>query len=293
MKSRNQSVTRPRQANSACRSRSSRARGCRLVFVLLLSWFSSLALQGGIITYNLDGAGRLTGASYGSGKSLGYTYDNAGNLTLRQFTVGAGGDSDGDGMDDAWELQYFGNLSRNGTGDFDGDGATDLAEFLAGTLPNNPASVFKIIRVTSMPGVSASIEWTAVPGKTYRVQYKNSPSVPVWSDLPGDVTAAASTESKTDPGIGFLAQRLYRVKLAAGGVVASPPVLTIARTNSQLLVSWASSAQAGFALESTTNLTPAVAWVPVTNLPSDNGTNKSVMLQVEPQTPSTFYRLRQ
>ena len=38
-------------------------------------------------------------------------------------------DSDGDGMDDAWEMQHFGLVARDGTGDFDGDGATDLFEF--------------------------------------------------------------------------------------------------------------------------------------------------------------------
>ncbi len=45
------------------------------------------------------------------------------------------GDSDQDGMRDSWESHYFGNLSRNGSGDFDGDGLTDLEEFERGTDP--------------------------------------------------------------------------------------------------------------------------------------------------------------
>ena len=36
-------------------------------------------------------------------------------------------DTDGDGMDDQWEMYYFGTLARDGTGDFDGDGVSDLA----------------------------------------------------------------------------------------------------------------------------------------------------------------------
>jgi hypothetical protein len=194
-------------------------------------------------------------------------------------------------MDDAWELQYFGNLSRNGTGDFDGDGASDLAEFLAGTLPNNAASVFKIIRVTPTPGVSAVIEWTSVPGKTYRVQFKNSLSAPAWSDLAGDLTATTNTAFKVDNTFSGALPRFYRVALSTG-VMPLPPTLFITRTNNQLMVSWPSSTPAGFALETATNLTPVTVWTAVTNSPSDNGTSKTVIITISPVEPAHFYRLR-
>jgi len=44
-------------------------------------------------------------------------------------------DSDGDGVLDTCEMQYFGNLERNGSGDFDGDGFLDRDECLQGTDP--------------------------------------------------------------------------------------------------------------------------------------------------------------
>ena len=44
------------------------------------------------------------------------------------FTTGVA-DSDLDGMDDDWELQYFNGLGRDGTGDFDSDGFLDINEF--------------------------------------------------------------------------------------------------------------------------------------------------------------------
>lgn len=50
-------------------------------------------------------------------------------------TIYAAWDKDGDGMADAWEMQYFGTLARDGTGDVDNDGSTDLNEFLSGTNP--------------------------------------------------------------------------------------------------------------------------------------------------------------
>jgi hypothetical protein len=52
---------------------------------------------------------------------------------------GTPGDSDGDGLNDTWEQQHFGNLTaQNATGDPDGDGLNNTAEFQAGTDPNTP-----------------------------------------------------------------------------------------------------------------------------------------------------------
>lgn len=44
-------------------------------------------------------------------------------------------DTDGDGVDDIWEARNFGNLSQKESGDFDGDGKTNLEEFESGTDP--------------------------------------------------------------------------------------------------------------------------------------------------------------
>jgi hypothetical protein len=65
------------------------------------------------------------------------------DLVTKDFALvplGNGGDSDGDGMPDWWELQYFGNLDRDGTEDWDDDGLIDLAEFEYSTDPKNPDS---------------------------------------------------------------------------------------------------------------------------------------------------------
>ncbi|HSE16368.1 MAG TPA: Ig-like domain-containing protein [Pyrinomonadaceae bacterium] len=50
------------------------------------------------------------------------------------YTIGIA-DSDGDGLADAWELFYFGNLSQGANGDPDGDGVNNLQEFLQGRNP--------------------------------------------------------------------------------------------------------------------------------------------------------------
>lgn len=47
-------------------------------------------------------------------------------------------DIDDDGLPDWWEIQYFGDLSQDACGDFDGDTFTNLEECEAGTDPTDP-----------------------------------------------------------------------------------------------------------------------------------------------------------
>jgi hypothetical protein len=54
------------------------------------------------------------------------------------FTVGPA-DSDSDGLPDAWELQYFGNLNQGPNDDPDGDGITNIQEFYEGRNPTKGA----------------------------------------------------------------------------------------------------------------------------------------------------------
>jgi hypothetical protein len=49
-------------------------------------------------------------------------------------------DNDGDGLGDSWESTHFGNLTRNATSDFDGDGLSNLREFLDGSDPTDSNS---------------------------------------------------------------------------------------------------------------------------------------------------------
>ena len=60
--------------------------------------------------------------------------DFSGEVSASTGTVA---DSDGDGMDDAWEIFHFGDIARDGTLDYDNDELTDLEEFNQGTDPTN------------------------------------------------------------------------------------------------------------------------------------------------------------
>jgi hypothetical protein len=60
------------------------------------------------------------------------------------------------------------------------------------------------------PGEGSTISWPALPGESYRVQYKDNLDDPTWQDVTGTVTIVGNTGFLTDlaPAAG---QRFYRV----------------------------------------------------------------------------------
>lgn len=122
-------------------------------------------------------------------------------------------DSDGDGLEDEWEVAHFGDLTHDGSGDTDHDGLTDGQEYLAGTDPTNSASVLRVLRVIPVNGGPRIVVWSAISGRDYRVQYKDRVTDPTWSELPFLVTATTTTAHFVDSIASGAAQRFYRVTL--------------------------------------------------------------------------------
>ena len=77
---------------------------------------------------------------------------DAGGLVSNDIvTVNIYGDSDFDGMNDLWELVSFGTLDRDGSGDFDGDGITDIDEYLISvTVPDGDINNDGIVNVADL-----------------------------------------------------------------------------------------------------------------------------------------------
>ena len=76
-------------------------------------------------------------------------------------------DADGNGLSDSWEIEHFGDVGVDSSIDADGDGTTNLMEYLAGTNPRNPASVFRPTSGTS--GGNLVLTVPTVSGRSYRV----------------------------------------------------------------------------------------------------------------------------
>jgi len=121
-------------------------------------------------------------------------------------------DFDMDGLPDYFEALYGLNTNdmSDAAGDLDGDTMSNLAEFIAGTDPSDPASYLKIQQNTA-PG-TATLFFGAAPGKTYTIQFTDRmPASPSdWNRLADFVALpTARVETVVDPQ--WTTNRFYRV----------------------------------------------------------------------------------
>lgn len=181
---------------------------------------------------NHDGTGNLRGYAYGAnigwlnfetngapkvdlrtGALSGYVWSpNVGWISLsntmavvRTGQIAPAPDIDGDGIADAWEYTYAGNLTKLGgrTSDYDGDGLSDYQEYIADTNPIDPDSGLRITAYSMFFSGSSDIHtltWTSRPTRLYRfisstdLNYGFSPMSVLINPDPG---------TNTTSGIGF------------------------------------------------------------------------------------------
>ncbi len=171
--------------------------------------------SGADIGVNHDGAGALSGYAYGAnigwvtfdatiaqpprinistGDLSGYAYSaNCGWIQLggMKTKILAGADRDGaggkgDGIADAWELE-LGKLAGYANGssllgispdsDFDGDGVSDAAEYLADTNPFAADDALKVTHFRYLPATGeVNLNWTGSQRRSYTI-YRSSDMV--------------------------------------------------------------------------------------------------------------------
>ena len=114
-----------------------------------------------------------------------------------------GNDLDEDGMNDAWEIQYFGSTITCIPGDTHGDDDpfNNLEEFIAGTCPTNTASAF-VITNSAQTAEGFLLEWAAVSGRVYAVEWTPD-LMESFQPLENDITWPAHNCLTTNGSQGF------------------------------------------------------------------------------------------
>ena len=102
-----------------------------------------------------------------------------------------GADDNSDGIPDDWQRDNWGKVWPAPSADSDGDGASNLAEFLAGTDPTDPTSVLKVQLSPREQGIY--IEWRTTPGFYYQVQLTSD--FATWTNVGTARFAPSTTDS--------------------------------------------------------------------------------------------------
>jgi hypothetical protein len=122
-------------------------------------------------------------------------------------------DADGDGLDDNWELTYWGALNNEDAvpgADPDGDGLLNVEEMVAGTSPIDAGSSVKVESVGfGVDGVH--LTFGVVQGHSYSVEYSELGGALGWAVL-ADLDSASETGgwSVIDAHVG-VGRRFYRL----------------------------------------------------------------------------------
>jgi hypothetical protein len=120
-------------------------------------------------------------------------------------------DTVGDGISDIWRNSYFpSGVNDTANADPDGDGMTNLQEFLAGTSPTNTSSVFRLSE-SGRDGTAVKFEFFAIAGHRYRLEMTGDLLSNSWAPLRFNVFGDGRLR-QMQVSLSATSQQFYRLK---------------------------------------------------------------------------------
>jgi hypothetical protein len=112
----------------------------------------------------------------------------------------------GDGIPDTWRLRYFGSVSNilaQASADADGDGASNYAEFMAGTNPVDPKSNLNLSADRPLQADGSPrplvLRWPSVLNKSYTIEAASSVASSDWTVLGSGIAGTGQELQFTAP----------------------------------------------------------------------------------------------
>ena len=171
----------------------------------------------------------IGGTSIGSNQEAIFFLDTSDNYAAKVMFVDYAqvADADSDGLPDLWEDEHFGNNDgaptpaelavSDGTGDFDGDGTSDLAEFRLGLIPTDATSAFIPDISMGLAADTVELSWPSQEGLQFEIYFTGDLSLPLASwdvvQVTDDDADGAPTHEWTDEDAASHPRRFYRVGL--------------------------------------------------------------------------------
>ena len=156
-------------------------------------------------------SGRFTGFAYSA--NCGWISLSNAAAVVQTGTIAPGADGDNDGLADAWERTHFDDLSAEAGVDSDGDGASNLQEYLAGT---DPLDVTDRLIITDQSfttgGTSVMLTWKSALNRGYTIEKVLNLSTNDWFDSGLGWIAPDGVSTTREFGDTNAPSRFYRVR---------------------------------------------------------------------------------
>ena len=173
----------------------------------------TIGLSNNIATY-FPGEGFVGTDNFTFAANSGYRDSNLATGTV----VAVAADSVGDGIPDWWRALHFGgngtttNSLSAATADPDGDGLTNLQEYLAGTDPMDYRSTIRLIGINTT-GANIGVVFQSALGQRFQVERRDQLTSGSWSVVKTNVWGKTDEVSLIDSNAMVLPYRFYRITL--------------------------------------------------------------------------------